>query len=211
MGEGLNPGVRAQITQAIDRLKQRGATITELSLPSLPLGLAVYYVLCPAEVSSNLSRYDGQRYGHTAPSATDLTASYTDARQTGFGREAKRRIMMGTYVLSSGYYDAYYKKAQTVRTKVIDEFAAAFGEVDYLLGPTAPMTAFALGANTHDPLQMYLSDIMTVAANLAGLPAVSVPCGLSAGLPVGLQLFAPQKHDRELLALANTVEKELAS
>ncbi|MFZ1249300.1 MAG: Asp-tRNA(Asn)/Glu-tRNA(Gln) amidotransferase subunit GatA [Candidatus Saccharimonadales bacterium] len=210
MGEGVEPGVRAQIQQAIEAISAAGGTITEVSLPSLPLGLAVYYVLCPAEVSSNLSRFDGQRYGHHTPDAADLHDSYTRTRQVGFGKEAKRRIMIGTYVLSSGYYDAYYKKAQTVRTKVINEFAEAFQKVDYLIGPTAPMTAFKIGANSEDPLQMYLTDIMTVSANLAGIPAISIPCGLSDGLPVGLQLYAAQKHDRQLLNCAAHVERLVA-
>jgi aspartyl-tRNA(Asn)/glutamyl-tRNA(Gln) amidotransferase subunit A len=210
MGEGLHQGVRSGIEKSIEVLKKAGATVTEISLPSLPLALAVYYVICPAEVSSNLMRYDGQRYGFSVPEAKDLTESYELARSRGFGKEAKRRIMIGTYVLSSGYYDAYYKKAQTVRTKLIKEFEAAFGQVDFLLGPTAPETAFKIGANTADPLKMYLTDIMTVAANLAGVPAISLPCGVSDGLPVGLQLMAPQNHDRELLALARGVEEVLA-
>jgi len=207
MSEGLDSGVRAQIESAIAKLKAAGANIVDVSLPSLPLGLAVYYVLCPAEVSSNLSRYDGQRYGHFTQDAKDITDSYTRTRQVGFGSEAKRRIMIGTYVLSSGYYDAYYKKAQTVRTKVINEFAAAFKQVDFLLGPTAPTTAFRIGENVNDPLQMYLTDIMTVAANLSGVPAISIPDGDSAGLPVGLQLFADQKCDRQLLQFAAAVEE----
>jgi aspartyl-tRNA(Asn)/glutamyl-tRNA(Gln) amidotransferase subunit A len=209
MGEGLHEGVRAQIDWAIEKLKQAGAEISEISLPSLPLALAVYYIICPAEVSSNLMRYDGQRYGHKAPAAKDLYESYAAARSQGFGKEAKRRIMIGTYVLSSGYYDAYYKKAQTVRTKLIKEFETAFGQVDFLLGPTAPETAFKIGANTADPLKMYLTDIMTVAANLAGVPAISIPCGQSEGLPVGLQLMAAQTHDRELLGLAGATERIL--
>jgi aspartyl-tRNA(Asn)/glutamyl-tRNA(Gln) amidotransferase subunit A len=210
MGEGLQPGVRAQIEAAITKLKAAGAEISELSLPSLPLGLAVYYIICPAEVSSNLSRYDGQRYGLSTPDAADLSTSYTETRERGFGKEAKRRIMIGTYVLSSGYYDAYYRKAQTVRTKLINEFAAAFQQVDFLLGPTAPMTAFKIGENADDPLQMYLTDIMTVAVNLAGVPAISIPAGLSDGLPVGLQLIAPQRADRDLLAVAQTAEGVIA-
>lgn len=207
MSDGLDAGVRARIDVAIAKLKTAGAEIVDISLPSLPLGLAVYYVLCPAEVSSNLSRYDGQRYGHFTQDAADLSDSYTRTRQVGFGSEAKRRIMIGTYVLSSGYYDAYYRKAQTVRTKVINEFAAAFQQVDFLLGPTAPTTAFKIGENADDPLQMYLSDIMTVSANLAGVPAISIPCGESEGLPVGLQLFADQKCDRDLLEFASATEE----
>jgi aspartyl-tRNA(Asn)/glutamyl-tRNA(Gln) amidotransferase subunit A len=170
------------------------------------MALAVYYVICPAEVSSNLSRYDGQRYGYSFKEAKDLDESYTKSRGMGFGKEAKRRIMIGTFVLSSGYYDAYYKRAQTVRTKLIQEFEVAFKEVDYLVGPTAPMTAFRIGENVSDPLQMYLSDIMTVAVNLVGIPAISIPAGMSDGLPVGLQLMAPQRADRALLACAQKVE-----
>lgn len=206
MDEGLDPAIREQIQTAIQKLSALGAEITEVSLPSLPLGLAVYYVLCPAEVSSNLSRYDGQRYAHNTPGATDLEESYTKTRETGFGKEAKRRIMIGTYVLSSGYYDAYYRKAQTVRTKIINEFAEAFKTVDVLVGPTAPSTAFAIGANTADPLQMYLTDIMTVSANLAGVPAISVPRGTIDGMPVGLQMIAAQRDDRRLLEIAKEVE-----
>ncbi len=202
MGEGLEPGVRTQIEAAIEKLKAAGAEITEVSLPSLPLALAVYYIICPAEVSSNLGRYDGQRYGYSVPEAKDLDESYGKSRSIGFGKEAKRRIMTGTYVLSSGYYDAYYKKAQTVRTKLINEFAAAFEKVDFLLGPTAPSVAFKIGANTTDPLQMYLADILTVAANLVGNPSISIPAGLSENLPVGLQIMAPQHADRDLLAFS---------
>jgi aspartyl-tRNA(Asn)/glutamyl-tRNA(Gln) amidotransferase subunit A len=207
MGDGLQPGVRAQIETAIQKLKDAGAEITEVSLPSLPLGLAVYYVICPAEVSSNLSRYDGQRYGYTSSDAKTLNESYMQSREVGFGKEAKRRIMIGTYVLSSGYYDAYYKKAQTVRTKLINEFAVAFEQVDFLLGPTAPMTAFKIGEHSSDPLQMYLTDIMTVAVNLVGVPAISIPCGEADGLPVGLQLMARQRSDRDLLAMADATER----
>lgn len=206
MDDGLNDSVRATIQRAINELEAAGAVIKEVSLPSLPLALAVYYIICPAEVSSNLSRYDGQRYGHSE-GADNLSDSYELSREIGFGAEAKRRIMIGTYVLSSGYYDAYYKKAQTVRTKLIKEFEAAFGEVDFLLGPTSPSPAFALGAHTDDPLSMYLTDIMTVAANLVGVPAVSVPAGDVDGLPIGLQLMAPQRADRELLGLAKAYEE----
>ena len=210
MGEGLQPGVRAQIEQSIEKMRQAGAEVQEISLPSLPLALAVYYIICPAEVSSNLSRFDGQRYGYSYSDAKSLDESYNGSRERGFGKEAKRRIMIGTYVLSSGYYDAYYKKAQTVRTKLIDEFASAFEQVDFLVGPTAPMTAFKIGENADDPLQMYLTDIMTVAVNLAGVPAVSIPCGMSNNLPVGLQIIAPQRADRELLSAAAATEGILA-
>lgn len=209
MGEGLDPGVKTTIQGAIDKLTAAGAEITEVSLPSLPLALAVYYIICPAEVSSNLSRYDGQRYGHSNKDAKDLSESYTGAREQGFGKEAKRRIMIGTYVLSSGYYDAYYKQAQTVRTKLIKEFEAAFEQVDFLLGPTAPEIAFKIGANTDDPLKMYLTDIMTVAANLTGVPAISIPCGTVDNLPVGLQLIAPQRADKALLEVSQAAEAVL--
>lgn len=209
MEEGLDPAVKAQIQQAIDKLKAEGAEIVEVSLPSLPLALAVYYIICPAEVSSNLSRYDGQRFGYTYPEAKDLTESYVKSRDIGFGKEAKRRIMIGTYVLSSGYYDAYYRKAQTVRTKLIKEFAKAFEQVDFLVGPTAPEIAFKIGANTEDPLKMYLTDIMTVAVNLAGIPAISIPAGLVENMPVGLQIIAPQRADRALLGMAAAAEAVL--
>ncbi|MEO6761037.1 MAG: Asp-tRNA(Asn)/Glu-tRNA(Gln) amidotransferase subunit GatA [Candidatus Saccharimonadales bacterium] len=210
MGEGLSAGVRSQIEAAIAKLRAAGAEVTEVSLPSLSLALAVYYIICPAEVSSNLMRYDGQRYGFNTPGAKDLYDSYATTRSQGFGKEAKRRIMIGTYVLSSGYYDAYYKKAQTVRTKLIKEFEKVFEQVDFLLGPTAAETAFKIGANTADPMKMYLTDIMTVAANLVGVPSISLPCGTSDGLPVGLQLMSPQRHDKELLQLSAVAEGLLA-
>jgi aspartyl-tRNA(Asn)/glutamyl-tRNA(Gln) amidotransferase subunit A len=206
MSEGLDSDVAKVIQAAADKLRQAGAEITEVSLPSLPASLAVYYILCPAEVSSNLGRYDGQRYGYSQPDAKDLEDSYMGSRGHGFGKEAKRRIIIGTYVLSSGYYDAYYKKAQTVRTKLINEYNEAFKSVDFLLGPVAPTTAFKIGVNANDPLQMYLSDVMTAGADLAGVPAISLPAGESEGLPVGLQLIAPQRADRELLALAKQTE-----
>jgi aspartyl-tRNA(Asn)/glutamyl-tRNA(Gln) amidotransferase subunit A len=206
MGEGLDPGVKRQIESALEALKNAGAELTPVSLPTLPLALAVYYILCPAEVSSNLSRYDGQRYGYSAPDVANLDQSFKQSRSQGFGKEAKRRIMIGTYVLSSGYYDAYYKRAQTVRTKLIQEFATAFEKVDLLVGPTAPSVAFKIGENTADPMQMYLTDIMTVAVNLAGIPAISIPAGTSEGLPVGLQLMAAQKQDRALLEAARAAE-----
>ncbi|MBP6962557.1 Asp-tRNA(Asn)/Glu-tRNA(Gln) amidotransferase subunit GatA, partial [Candidatus Saccharibacteria bacterium] len=151
----------------------------------------------------NLARHDGQRYQYSYDSAKNLADSYEQTRSRGFGAEAKRRIMIGAHVLSSGYYDAYYKKAQTVRTKIINEFNEAFKQVDFLVGPVAPTTAFKIGENDNDPVKMYLQDIMTVASNLSGVPAISVPCGTVDGLPVGLQLISPQKSDRELLTLAS--------
>lgn len=206
-GEGLDPEVKKVIDAQISAAKEAGALVKEVSIPSISLALAVYYVLVPAEVSSNLSRYDGQRYGLSAPTAIDLNESYEQAREEGFEAENKRRILIGTYVLSSGYYDAYYKKAQTVRTKLVNEFNAVFNEVDFLIGPTAPSTAFKLGENVDDPLAMYLVDIMTVSANLTGIPSVSVPAGLANGLPVGMQLMAPQSKDAELLQLAADFEE----
>ncbi len=206
MGDGLQDGVRKSIEVAVEKLKAAGAEIIEVSLPSLPTALAVYYILCPAEVSSNLSRYDGQRYGYSFPSAKNLDESYGKSRSIGFGKEAKRRIMIGTYVLSSGYYDAYYKKAQTVRTKLINEFNQAFTNVDFLIGPTVPSVAFKIGENTADPLQMYLADILTVASNLVGIPSISIPAQESEGLPVGLQLIANRRADKLLLAFAKTAE-----
>ncbi len=207
MGDGLGADIKKQIEQAIEKLKAAGAVVEEVSLPSLPLALACYYIICPAEVSSNLSRYDGQRYGYSHPDAKNLDESYNWSRSEGFGKEAKRRIMIGTYVLSSGYYDAYYKKAQQLRTKLINEFNEAFKTYNFLLGPTAPMTAFPIGANAEDPLQMYLTDIMTVAVNLVGVPAISIPAGMVNNLPVGLQLIAPQHYDRQLLEVAAKTEE----
>jgi aspartyl-tRNA(Asn)/glutamyl-tRNA(Gln) amidotransferase subunit A len=209
MGESLSPKIIEVVEAAIQKLEAAGAEITEISLPSLPMALAVYYVLCPAEVSSNLSRYDGQRFGYSYKEAKDLEDSYKGSRGRGFGKEAKRRIMIGTYVLSSGYYDAYYKQAQIVRTKLINEFNDAFQQVDFLLGPVTPTTAFKIGENIDNPLQMYLTDIMTVAVNLVGNAAISLPAGELDGLPVGLQLMAPQQADRELLALAKQAEELL--
>jgi aspartyl-tRNA(Asn)/glutamyl-tRNA(Gln) amidotransferase subunit A len=209
MDDGVDPGVKAIVTQAVEKLKSQGAEVTEVSLPSLPLALACYYIICPAEVSSNLSRYDGQRYGFFDDNAQTLGDSYNSARSQGFGREAKRRIMIGAYVLSSGYYDAYYNRAQQLRTKLIQEFNEAFSKFDILVGPTAPMTAFKIGNKSNDPLEMYLTDIMTVAVNLAGLPAISIPAGESEGLPVGFQMIAPQRKDAMLLSIAKSTEELL--
>jgi aspartyl-tRNA(Asn)/glutamyl-tRNA(Gln) amidotransferase subunit A len=206
MAEGLHEGVKAQILATADKMKAAGAELIEVSLPSLPLALAVYYIVVPAEVSSNLSRYDGQRYQHSYVGAKDLDDSYMKSRGIGFGAEAKRRIMIGTYVLSSGYYDAYYSRAQTVRTKLINEFNDAFKEVDFLIGPVAPTPAFKIGENAEDPLQMYLADVMTVAPSLVGIPSVNVPAGETDGLPVGMQIMAPQRADRALLGMAKAVE-----
>lgn len=206
MSDGIDAEVKTKIEAAIGKLQDAGADVREVSLPSLPLALACYYIIMPAEVSSNLSRYDGQRYGFTHPEAKTVDESYNLSRSAGFGTEAKRRIMIGTYVLSSGFYDAYYKKAQLLRTELIKEFEEAFASMDLLAGPTAPTPAFGIGENAEDPLQMYLTDIMTVAMNLTGAPAISVPAGDVNGLPVGLQLIAPQRADRELLVAAAAAE-----
>jgi len=207
MDEGVDDDVRTSVQQTIDKLEQAGAEIVPISLLSSPLALAVYYIVCPAEVSSNLSRYDGQRYAYSNPDAQNLEESFSKTRQIGFGKEAKRRIMIGTYVLSSGYYDAYYKKAQTVRTKLIQEFAQAFEKVDFLVGSVAPTPAFKIDQNSHDPLKMYLADTMTVAVSLVGVPAISVPTQPVGDLPVGIQLIAPQNKDRALLGLAKATEE----
>lgn len=205
-GEGLNENLKRQILEVITQLKKAGAKIDEVSIPSLPSALACYYVIMPAEVSSNLSRYDGQRYGFSHSNAKTLDESYLWSRSEGFGHEAKRRIMIGTYVLSSGYYDAYYRKAQQLRTKLIKEFEHAFSDHEFLIGPTAPNVAFKIGEN-EDPLQMYMTDIMTVAANLVGIPAISIPAGKVDKMPVGLQLMAPRKEDRKLLSVAHNIEE----
>lgn len=203
MGDKVAPDVRARIAEQVETLEKLGHRVSELSLPMVDLALAIYYIVVPAEISSNLSRYDGIKYGLSAKDAQTLDDVYEMTRAEGFMPENKRRILIGAYVLSSGYYDAYYRKAQTARTLLIREFAKAFEQYDVLVGPVAPTTAFRLGEHTADPLQMYLADIMTVPASLAGLPAVSVPAGIdSDNLPVGLQLIGAQKTDATLLALA---------
>ncbi|HET7673012.1 MAG TPA: Asp-tRNA(Asn)/Glu-tRNA(Gln) amidotransferase subunit GatA [Candidatus Saccharimonadales bacterium] len=207
MDENTDKEVKDQIEASIDKLKKAGAQVSIVSIPSMPLSLAVYYILCPAEVSSNLSRYDGQRYGYSYKDAKDLDESYNLSRAVGFGDEAKRRIMIGTYVLSSGYYDAYYKKAQIVRTKIINEFNKAFEENDFLVGSVSPSLPFKIGEKADDPLKMYLADLFMTGANLAGIPAISVPTGMVDGLPVGLQILAPQKKDRELLGISKAFEE----
>ncbi len=209
LASGLDARVKSQIESVIQKLKIAGAKIEMISLPSLHLALAVYYIVCPAEISSNLSRYDGQRYGLSAPGAKDLFESYTKARSEGFNYENKRRILIGTYVLSSGYYEAYYRRAQVVRTKLIKEFSQAFKNVDFLIGPTASTTAFKIGEHS-SPLKMYLTDIMTVAANLTGIPAINLPSGFIGKLPVGLQIMAAQKKDKQLLAFAKAAEKVIS-
>lgn len=205
-GEGVDPKVAASVREAVEKLQLQGAIVEEVSLPSLPLALAVYYIVVPAELSSNLSRHDGQRYQFSASNTQTLQESYEQSRSRGFGPEAKRRIMIGTHVLSSGYYDAYYKKAQTVRTKLITEFKDAFSTFDFLVGPVAPTTAFKIGANS-DPMEMYLQDILSVAASLAGISAISVPCSPVEGLPVGFQIMADHGNDRQLFEIAAAYEE----
>ena len=206
MGPEVEETVKKQINGAIKQLAEAGAQISEVSIPSLPFSLAVYYIICPAEVSSNLARYDGQRYGLSASDAKELEDSYNLSRERGFGAEAKRRIMIGSHVLSSGYYDAYYKKAQTVRTKLINEYEAVFKNVDFLVGPVSPTPPFKIGARAKDPLQMYLSDLLMVGSNITGVPSISVPAGFSNDLPVGLQIIAPMRADRQLLSFAKAFE-----
>ena len=206
-GEGLEAGTGAAVRAAIEAFRKEGATVSELSLPNLPLSVPTYYVVAPAECSSNLSRFDGVRFGHRCQDPKDLLDLYKRTRGEGFGAEVKRRIMTGAYVLSAGYYDAYYLKAQKVRSLINADFKRAFGEVDVLMGPTAPTPAFAIGAKTDDPILMYLNDIYTIGANLAGLPAVSVPCGLVDGLPVGLQVIGPHFSEERLFATAHAWQR----
>ena len=204
-GDGVEPGVMASFEAALGQAEALGATVERVSLPHADYGLSAYYVLAPAECSSNLSRFDGVRYGARTP-ADDLTTMYTRTRHDGFGAEVKRRVMLGTYALSSGFYDAYYASAQKVRTLIADDFAAAFEKVDFVVTPTSPGVAFALGALTGDPLAMYLNDYFTVPMSLAGIPAVSLPCGLSEGLPVGFQLAGPAFSENRLLDAAHALE-----
>ena len=205
---GLDPGYERCVREALAVFERLGARLREVSLPNIPLSVPVYYVVAPAECSSNLARYDGVRFGHRCRDPRDLQDLYKRSRSEGFGAEVKRRIMTGTYVLSAGYYDAYYLKAQRVRRLISADFERAFGEVDLLMGPTTPTTAFALGAKTADPITMYLNDIYTISANLAGLPAMSVPCGFTAGLPVGLQIIGPHFAEQALLHAAHRYQLE---
>jgi aspartyl-tRNA(Asn)/glutamyl-tRNA(Gln) amidotransferase subunit A len=206
--EGLDAPIERLIRGALDALHAQGAVLKEVSLPHLSLSVPTYYVVAPAECSSNLARFDGVRYGHRCEKPRDLSDLYERSRGEGFGAEVKRRIMIGTYVLSAGYYDAYYLKAQQVRALIAADFERAFHEVDVVIGPTTPTTAFALGAKTQDPVTMYLSDIYTIGANLAGLPALSVPCGFAEELPVGLQIVGPHFAEERLLNVAHQYQLE---
>jgi aspartyl-tRNA(Asn)/glutamyl-tRNA(Gln) amidotransferase subunit A len=219
-GEGIEAGVLAAFEHALKQAEGLGATVESVRLPHAPHALSAYYILAPAECSSNLARFDGVRYGLRAAECQDLIGMYTATRHDGFGPEVKRRVMLGTYVLSSGYYDAYYGRAQRVRTKIVEDFRAAFGRVDFVVTPTAPTVAFELGEKTGDPLAMYANDFCTVPMSLAGIPAISIPCGLAgaeralglsgAGLPVGFQLAGPAFSESRLLDAAHALEQAFA-
>ena len=206
-GEGLDDGVRAAVDAAIAVLKDQGAELREVSLPNLGLSVPTYYVIAPAECSSNLSRYDGVRFGYRCDNPRDLEDMYKRSRGEGFGVEVQRRILVGTYALSAGYYDAYYLKAQQCRRLISEDFRKVFEDVDILVGPTSPETAFGLGERADDPVKMYLSDINTLAVNLAGLPGMSIPAGFAAGLPVGLQLIGNYFDEGRLLSVAHQYQQ----
>jgi aspartyl-tRNA(Asn)/glutamyl-tRNA(Gln) amidotransferase subunit A len=207
MGEGVEPGVRAAVDAAIGRIEELGGSVRRVSLPSSEHGIATYYLIAPAECSANLARFDGIRYGPDLDGgATDLLEHYEVTRGRGFGPEVKRRIMLGTFALASGYYDAYYLRAQKVRTLITRDFRAAFEDVDFLVSPTSPTVAFRLGERVQDPYSMYLSDTCTIPVSLAGIPAISIPCGLSDGLPVGLQIAGPEFSENRLLDAAHALE-----
>lgn len=201
-GDGLSEGVRRQLMSLLESMKSRGAATVDISLPNVSYAVSAYYIIATAEASSNLARYDGVKYGHRTTDAGSLSDLYTDTREEGFGAEVKRRIMIGTYVLSSGYYDAYYLKAAKVRTLITRDFEQAFTKCDCILSPVTPTPAFRIGEKASDPLEMYLTDIYTVSANLAGIPGLSVPCGMVDGLPVGAQFMAPAWHEAVVLKAA---------
>lgn len=203
---GMEPGVEKAVRDAIKVLEDAGASIHEVSLPNSEYALAVYYVLMPCEVSANLSRYDGIRYGSRVEGET-LSETYMQSRGQGFGKEARRRIMLGNYALSAGYYDAYYLKAQKVRRLITQDFARAFADVDVIVTPTSPSVAWKIGEKSEDPLKMYLSDIYTVSVNVAGLPGISIPCGFSDGMPVGLQMIGKHFDEKTLLSVANAYQQ----
>jgi aspartyl-tRNA(Asn)/glutamyl-tRNA(Gln) amidotransferase subunit A len=205
--EGLDDGIAAALQAAIAELEKLGVSFSEIELPNQHLSVPAYYVVAPAECSSNLSRFDGVRYGYRCENPVDLEDLYKRSRGEGFGREVKRRILIGTYVLSAGYFDAYYVKAQKIRNLISEDFKSAFNDVDMILGPTTPTPAFGIGENTADPVAMYLNDIYTIPANLAGLPGISVPCGLVSGLPVGLQLVGNYFSEARLLNVAHRFQQ----
>jgi aspartyl-tRNA(Asn)/glutamyl-tRNA(Gln) amidotransferase subunit A len=206
--KGLDAACEQRVREALAVYEKLGATLHEVSCPNMPLSVPTYYVVAPAECSSNLARFDGVRYGWRCENPRDLMDLYKRSRGEGFGAEVKRRIMTGTYVLSAGYYDAYYIKAQRVRQLISQDFDAAFTQVDVLMGPTSPTTAFALGAKTSDPITMYLNDIYTIGANLAGVPGMSIPCGFAGALPVGLQILGPHFSEARMLNVAHMYQRE---
>jgi aspartyl-tRNA(Asn)/glutamyl-tRNA(Gln) amidotransferase subunit A len=206
----VEPGVRDSVRASVDRLEGLGASVGDATLPHAEYTLSSYYLIAPSEASSNLARYDGVRYGYRVEGGTDSIDMMFRTRGEGFGPEVKRRIMLGTYALSAGYYDAYYGQAQKVRTLIIRDYEKAFGDFDVLVSPTSPTTAFRVGEKVDDPMAMYLNDIFTIPANLAGVPAISVPCGLDdAGLPIGLQLTAPVLGEQVLFRAAHALEGDL--
>jgi aspartyl/glutamyl-tRNA(Asn/Gln) amidotransferase, A subunit len=204
--DGIEPGVKAALDKALDALRGAGAELVDVNLPHTDYGLAAYYIIAPAECSSNLARFDGVRFGLSDKDAANVTDAYMQTRREGFGTEVRRRVMLGTYALSSGYYDAYYLKAQKVRTLIKRDFDGAFEKCDAIVSATSPTVAFPLGSRTQNPLSMYLCDVLTLGGNLAGLPGISVPCGKSEGLPVGLQVLAPQWREDIALRVARAYE-----
>jgi len=205
--KGIEPGVKLAIQKALNTLEAAGAELVDVSLPHTDYGLAAYYIIAPAECSSNLARFDGVRYGLAEVDAANITDEYLQTRRKGFGTEVRRRVMLGTYALSSGYYDAYYLKAQKVRTLIKRDFDEAFKKCDAIVSATSPTVAFPIGSKTQDPLSMYLCDVLTLGGNLAGLPGISVPCGTSDGLPVGLQVLGPQWGESVVLRVARAYEE----
>jgi aspartyl-tRNA(Asn)/glutamyl-tRNA(Gln) amidotransferase subunit A len=210
MREGLTPGVKRAVEDSLRLFEQLGAEVREASLPNLDYALSAYYIIAPAEASSNLARYDGVRYGYRAPGTQDMMEMYGKTRDQGFGAEVKRRIMLGTYALSAGYYEAYYGQAQKVRTLIVEDFRKAFESFDVLVSPTAPTPAFRIGEKVEDPLTMYLSDVCTIPVNLAGIPAISIPCGMEDGLPIGLQIMGKVLDEATLLRVARSMEEAIA-
>ena len=206
--EGLEPEVENLVMDGIKELAKMGAEVVEIELPHTKFSLSAYYVIAPAECSANLSRYDGVRYGYRCKDPENLEDLYKRSRSEGFGSEVKKRIMVGAFALSAGYYDAYYRKAQQLRRLIKNDFVSAFEQVDVIVGPTAPGTAFPLGAKTNDPVSMYRQDIYTIAASLAGVPAISIPVGLSKGMPVGLQLIGNYLEEAKLLRVAHQFQQQ---
>jgi len=209
MSEGMTPGVREAVERCLGLLEDAGAEVEEATLPNLDYALSAYYIIAPAEASSNLARFDGVRYGLRVEGAEDMMEMYGSTRAAGFGAEVKRRIMLGTYALSAGYYEAYYGQAQKVRTLIVEDFRAAYERFDVLVSPTSPTPAFGLGEKVEDPLSMYLSDVCTIPVNLAGIPAISIPCGLEDGLPVGVQIMGKVLDEVTVLRAARALEEAL--